>query len=89
MNEVMKMNKLNIIHTLNNAWIIADSTAILNIDGDDVMVTMPVWADSAAIMIDGTEYRVQMEVDDANSEIYTLGAWDLPRLNALLAKESV
>lgn len=81
-----KLNKLNIISTLNNAWVVADSTATLEIENADVAVTMPVWADLAAIMIDGKEYRIQMENDPSVNDVYTLGVWDLPRLNALLAQ---
>lgn len=81
-----KLNKLNIIQTLNNAWMIADSTATLNIENADISITMPVWADLAAVVIDGKEYRVQMENDPSVNDVYTLGVWDLPRLNALLAQ---
>lgn len=81
-----KLNKLNIIQTLNDAWVIADSTATLEIENADVAVTMPVWADLAAVVIGGREYRVQMENDPSVNDVYTLGKWDLPRLNALLAQ---
>lgn len=81
-----KLNKLNIIQTLNDAWMIADSTATLEIENADVAVTMPVWADLAAVVIGGREYRVQMENDPSVKDVYTLGKWDLPRLNALLAQ---
>jgi hypothetical protein len=80
----MKLNKLNIIKTLNRAWVIADSRATLSIDADDVQIVMPYWADRARVIIDDKEFMIVMVNDTVNPDLLTLGDWDLPRLNTLL-----
>lgn len=80
----MKLNKLAIINALNNAWVIADSRAILTINTDDVQVCMPSWGNQAQIVIDDREFLIDMVDDAVNPDLLTLGDWDLPRLNALL-----
>ena len=80
----MKTNKLAIIKTLNNAWVIADSRATLSIDADDVQVCMPFWGNKAQIIIDDREFLIDMVDDAVNPDLLTLGDWDFPRLNTLL-----
>jgi hypothetical protein len=80
----MKLNKLNIINSLNNAWVIADSRATLSIDADDVQIVMPFWDDRARVIIDDKEFMIVMVNDTVNPDLLTLGDWDLPRLNTLL-----
>jgi hypothetical protein len=79
----MKLNKLNIINALNNAWVIADSRATLSIDAD-VQVCVPFWGNQAQIVIDDREFLIDMVDDAVNPDLLTLGDWDLPRLNTLL-----
>ncbi len=77
-----KINKLEILNALNSAWLIDAANGVtLNIETSDVSITMPVWANQAAIMIDGKETRIDMECIDG---VLTLGAWDIPRLNSIL-----
>jgi hypothetical protein len=80
----MKLNKLNIIKSLNSAWVIADSRATLSIDADDVQIVMPFWGNQARVIIDDKEFMIDMVDDTVNPDLLTLGDWDLPRLNALL-----
>jgi len=80
----MKLNKLAVLNTLNNAWVIADSRATLSIDADDVQVCMPFWGNQAQIIIDGREFLIDMVDDAVNPDLLTLGDWDIPRLNTLL-----
>jgi hypothetical protein len=80
----MKLNKLNIIKTLNSAWVIADSRATLSIDADDVQIVMPFWGNQARVIIDDKEFMIDMVDDTVNPDLLTLGNWDLPRLNTLL-----
>ena len=77
-----KINKIEILNALNNAWLIDAANGVtLNIETSDVSITMPTWANEAAIMIDGKETRVEME---QHGDILTLGKWDIPRLNSIL-----
>jgi hypothetical protein len=80
----MKLNKLNIIKSLNSAWVIADSRATLSIDADDVQIVMPFWDGQAKVVIDDREFMIDMVDDAVNPDLLTLGDWDLPRLNTLL-----
>ena len=80
----MKLNKLNIIKSLNSAWVIADSRATLSIDADDVQIVMPFWGNQARVIIDDKEFMIDMVDDTVNPDLLTLGNWDLPRLNTLL-----
>ena len=80
----MKLNKLTILNTLNNAWVIADSRAILTIDADGIQVCMPFWNNQARVIIDDKEFMIDMVDDAVNPDLLTLGDWDLPRLNTLL-----
>jgi hypothetical protein len=80
----MKLNKLTILNTLNNAWVIADSRATLSIDADGVQVCMPFWNNQAKVVINDREFMIDMVDDTVNPDLLTLGDWDLPRLNALL-----
>lgn len=80
----MKINKLEILNALNSAWIIADSSAVLTIEHSHVQIVMPIWASTALITISGKEHRVEMELE-LEDDIYSLGRWDIPRLNALLS----
>jgi hypothetical protein len=80
----MKLNKLNIINALNNAWVIADSRATLSIDADDVQIVMPFWGNQARVIINDKEFLIDMVDDAVNPDLLTLGNWDLPRLNTLL-----
>ena len=80
----MKLNKLAVLNTLNNAWVIADSRATLSIDADDVQVCMPFWGSQAQIIIDNKKFLIDMVDDAVNPDLLTLGDWDIPRLNTLL-----
>jgi hypothetical protein len=80
----MKLNKLTILNTLNNAWVIADSRATLSIDADGVQVCMPFWGNQARVIIDDKEFLIDMVDDAVNPDLLTLGDWDIPRLNTLL-----
>ena len=80
----MKTNNLAILNTLNNAWVIADSRAILTIVTDDVQVCMPFWGNQSQNLIDDRAFMVDMVDDAVNPDLLTLGDWDFPRLNALL-----
>jgi hypothetical protein len=80
----MKLNKLNIINTLNRACIINGSRTILLIETDDIHIVMPFWGNQARIIIDDRVFLIDMVDDTVNTELLTLGEWDLPRLNNLI-----